>query len=103
MRKLQAAGIDVVLMDNQRSPRILASGKDAEFNQALAEIAHETGASLFSRDRLMQSWALDGTPVAEFIAADGLHQNDQGYHCVARALADEIAAALTPRSLSASR
>ena len=103
VRKLQAAGIDVVLMDNQRSPRILASGKDAEFNQALAEIAHETGASLFSRDRLMQSWALDGTPVAEFIAADGLHQNDQGYHCVARALADEIAAALTPRSLSASR
>ena len=103
VRKLQAAGMDVVLMDNQRSPRILGSGKDAEFNQALAEIAHETGASLFSRDRLMLSWAQEGTPVAEFIATDELHQNDQGYHCVARALADEIAAALTPRSLSASR
>ena len=103
VRKLQAAGVDVVLMDNQRSPRILASGQDANFNQALADISHETGASVFSRDRLMASWAEEGAPTAEFIATDGLHQNDQGYHCVARALADEIAAAISPRSLSASR
>lgn len=103
VHKLQAAGMDVVLMDNQRSPRILASGKDPEFNQALAEIARETGASLFSRDRLMLSWDQEGAPEAEFVAADGLHQNDHGYHCMARALADEIAAAVMPRSLSASR
>lgn len=103
VRKLQASGMDVVLMDNQRSPRILASGKDAEFNQALADIAHETGASLFSRDRLMVSWAQEGTPETEFVATDGLHQNDQGYRCVARALADEIVAAISPPSLSASR
>lgn len=103
VRKLQAAGMDVVLMDNQRSPRILASGKDAEFNQALADIADETGASLFSRDRLMLGWEQEGTPEAEFIARDGLHQNDQGYRCVARALADEIAAAISPRAVTASR
>jgi acyl-CoA thioesterase I len=103
VRELQAADIDVVLMDNQRAPRLLASREDGVLNQTLAEIARETGAGLFSRDRLMESWEDAGDPPIEFVSADGLHQNDFGYRCVARALGSEIAAAVTPAALSASR
>ena len=39
--RLQAAGIDVVLMDNQRSPRILAALEDPEFDDALAQLARD--------------------------------------------------------------
>ena len=101
--RLQAAGIDVVLMDNQRSPRILAALEDPEFDDALAQLARTTGAGLFSRDRLMLSWAKSGAAPADFIAADGLHHNDRGYICVATALAMEIVAATAPVALSASR
>ncbi len=92
--RMQAHGIDVVLMDNQRSPRLLASPEDAVFDRALAEIAWDTGAGLFSRDRLMRGWARDGDPPALFIAVDRLHHNDRGYACVARALAVAIEAGL---------
>ena len=90
VRRMRARGIDVVLMDNQRSPRLLASPEDGVFDRLLAEVAQETGATLFSRDRLMRGWAREGDPPAEFIATDSLHHNDRGYACVARALARRI-------------
>jgi acyl-CoA thioesterase I len=103
IRRLQKAGIDVVLMDNQRSPRILASGDDAAFDGALAELSRASGVGLFSRDRLMAAWEREGAAPAEFIAADHLHHNDRGYLCVARAMAEAILADVSPLGLSASR
>lgn len=104
VRRLQAAGADVVLMDNQQSPALLARSAEPEFDQALAQVAAETGAGLFSRRALMQGWRRDGVPIAEFIATDGLHHNDHGYLCVAEALARSIMAGLTPKQpLTASR
>jgi lysophospholipase L1-like esterase len=94
VQRLQRRGIDVVLMDNQRSPRVLASGDSLVFDRELAEIARATGAALFSRDRLMRGWAREGNPAAEFIAGDKLHHNDLGYRCVAEALARSLLAGL---------
>lgn len=94
--RLEAAGIDVVLMDNQRAPRVLAAAEDAAMDHALAEAARQTGASLFSRDRLMSGWEAEGAPPATFIAADSLHHNDRGYLCVARSLAAAVVRALKP-------
>lgn len=101
--KLQNAGIDVVMMDNQRSPKILASSLGLTFDRTLAEVARQAGVGMFSRDQLMLSWEHAGVAPAMFLASDGLHHNDLGYRCVAEALATEIAAAVTPPSLSASR
>ena len=103
IQRLQKAGIDVVLMDNQRAPRILASGDDAAFNGALAELSRTDDVGLFSRDRLMAAWEGEGAAPAEFIAPDRLHHNDRGYLCVARALAEQILADVSPPGLSASR
>jgi acyl-CoA thioesterase I len=103
IRRLQAADIDVVLMDNQRSPRLLATPDDQSINRELAALASETGVSLFSRDRLMTAWQRDGMSLAGFIARDALHQNDRGYACVARALAEAIVVAVAPSRVTAAR
>jgi lysophospholipase L1-like esterase len=103
VRRLQAAGIDVVLMDNQRSPRVLASNNSEEFDQVLQDVSRSTGAGLFSRDHLMLSWEQGGAVAANFIASDELHHNDRGYLCVAKALAEAILAAAAPAELSAAR
>ena len=104
VRKLQAAGADVILMDNQQSPRLQSKANEPLFDQSLAQVAAENGAALFSRHTLMQAWSNDGTPLAEFLAADNLHHNDRGYLCVARSLGQAILAGLAPRvPLTASR
>ncbi len=105
VRRLEQDGADVVLMDNQRSPVILASPVHAQIDQALADVASRENARLFARGRLMELWQDAGHPYAEFLADDGIHHNDRGYACVAKALAQAIVAGLSPSvtRLSASR
>ncbi len=92
--KLKAAGADVMLMDNQRSPRILAAPEHVVMEETLHEIAIETGVNLFSRSALMDHWAAAGAPYDDFIAVDGFHMNNRGYACLARAMTEVITAAL---------
>jgi acyl-CoA thioesterase I len=104
VERLTQAHIDVVLMDNQRAPRIIASPTHAALEHVLSAVAVEEHANLFSRAALMDSWDGDGAPFARFIAPDGLHHNDLGYACVARVLAARIADSVHAAfSLSASR
>ncbi len=98
VRRLSAAGVDVVLMDNQRAPAILASPDHVRIDQALADIAAATGAGLFDRGRLMDQWQRDGFPYNEFVSDDGVHHNDRGYACIAKALAASILDGLGPNS-----
>jgi len=88
------AQADVVLMDNQRSPMVMASPLHAQFEQALGEVAQAQHVGLFERGRLMDEWKSEGYPYAEFVSEDGVHHNDHGYACVAKALAHSIAAGL---------
>ena len=90
IQRLQQMGIDVVLMDNQRSPMILAAPQHGLFDQILAEMAVKYKVSLFSRGALMDGWKADGLPYDHFLAADNVHMNDLGYRCTADALAFSI-------------
>ena len=81
-------------MDNQRSPRILASPEHSVMDNALRDIAGETGVNLFSRGGLMDRWLAAGAPYEDFIAVDGFHMNNRGYACLAQAMAGVIATAL---------
>lgn len=90
VQELRDAGIDVVLMDNQRAPAILAAPHHLEIDQAMADVAARTGAGLFDRGALMDQWRSNGHPYEQFISNDGVHHNDLGYHCVASALASAI-------------
>lgn len=87
LRRLRQAGVEVVLMDNQRAPRILDAPASARFDAAMQALAEEQRVPLFARSRLMRGWQAAGLPSAEVLAADGLHHNDRGYACLAQALA----------------
>ena len=102
--RLKAAGADVILMDNQQAPRLLATAEEPVLDKELADVAAETGSALFSRRALMRGWDREGAPSVQFIATDGLHHNDRGYFCVAHTLAQSILADFAPdRHLTASR
>jgi lysophospholipase L1-like esterase len=92
--KLKAAGVDVILMDNQRSPRILGSPDHVLVENAMHEVAAETNVNMFSRGMLMDQWAEAGAPNEDFVAPDGLHMNTRGYYCLATALGSVISTAL---------
>lgn len=96
---LRDNGIDVVLMDNQRAPLILASPLHEQIDQVLVDVAAQTGAGLFDRGALMDQWQFSGHSYGEFISDDGVHHNDLGYRCVAQALASAILAGLNPPAL----
>jgi lysophospholipase L1-like esterase len=101
VKRLQEGGADVVLLDNQRAPQLLALPRHEAIERTLLDVAAATGASLFSRSALMDQWRAAGYPYEAFIASDGLHHNDLGYRCVAEALAKTIVAATGP-SMAAS-
>jgi lysophospholipase L1-like esterase len=97
VHRMKAADIDVVLMDNQRSPLILAAPEHAQMDAILAEASRQHDVSLFSRGALMEGWQAEGAPYPRFISPDGLHHNDLGYRCVAEALAADIVKAIRSR------
>lgn len=102
--RLRAIGADVVLMDNQRAPRILAAAHHADYDAILAALAkQQPGVSLYSRDALMRAWAADGISGPEVVGPDGLHQTDFGYDCLAQSLARTMAAALPETIRTAGR
>ena len=104
VNQLTQAGIDVILMDNQRSPKVLAAVDHIILENSLRHVADETGVNLFSRSHLMDAWSDEGAKPGLFIASDGLHHNDLGYLCISQSLARQIAAAVSaPIAVSASR
>jgi acyl-CoA thioesterase-1 len=89
---LKERRIDVVLMDLQYAPRVLARPAVAEMERLLVDIANRTQVGLFRRFAIMEEWehTRQLTPDSA-IGADGLHMTDVGYGC----LADQLAEALT--------
>jgi len=103
LARLREAGLAVVLMDNQRSPRLLRAPGSARFPEILRGLARERRLALFPRGWLMSAWAEAGLPAAEVLSPDGLHHNDRGYACLAEALAGALLEAAGQRTVVAGR
>jgi len=92
LAKLAAARIPVVLLDNQRSPRMIEA-RAMRFDVVMAELARPEGIGIFHRG----AWQATAPNPAALVAPDGLHFNDAGYACLATALADALLPSLRPR------
>ncbi len=91
--RLKDSGVDVVLMDLQYAPRVVARPAYAEMEQLIAKVAERTGVGLFRRFEIMQHWlAAPQADGAAMIGRDGLHMTDRGYFCLAANLAEALAA-----------
>lgn len=87
---LQAAGIDVVLIDLQYAPKVLRDPDHTTMQKILAELAAESRVGLFRRFAIMRAWLRTGLRQDDLITSDGLHMNDLGYTCWADALARSL-------------
>lgn len=90
---LKAHGSDVILMDLQYAPQVLASPHSATMEAIISAVAREDDVGLFSRFALMRQAVEAGLPKRALVALDGLHNSRDGYDCVGRALARSISAA----------
>lgn len=96
IRKVQAAGVDMVMMDLQWLPRADRYPQYDAYRAVLKKTADENGAAVFPRYGMMRDWARSKrfTP-EELVGMDGMHMVDAGYRCLAIRIADGIVGALT--------
>ena len=91
--RLKASGSDVVLMDLQYAPRVIARPAHAQMEQVIANVAKSSSVGLFRRFEMTRHWQAAQAPDApRIIGPDGLHMTDRGYFCLAAHLAEALAA-----------
>jgi len=94
--QLKEAGTDVVLIDMQFVPRVIAKPETPGMEDQIALSAKEQSVDLFRRFALMRNWhEVQHIPFETFVSPDELHMNDWSYACVAKLLAAAIAEAAT--------
>ncbi|MGZ3348382.1 MAG: SGNH/GDSL hydrolase family protein [Xanthobacteraceae bacterium] len=90
VRRLKAAGADVILMDLQYAPLVLASSRHSMMETIIADVARQERIGLFPRFELMRRSIDAGLSPRALVAWDGLHNSAAGYDCIGRALARAI-------------
>jgi acyl-CoA thioesterase I len=92
--RLKAMRADVVLIDPQFAPRVIAKPNTEAMVALLAAVAKEEKVDVFRRFAMMRRWQeADGLPFQTFVSPDGLHMNDWSYACFAKWLGVAIAEA----------
>jgi lysophospholipase L1-like esterase len=101
--RLKAIGADVILIDPQFAPKVIAKAEAKSMVKLIATAAKQTSVNLFQRFAVMRHWReRDGMSFETFVSPDQLHMNDWSYACVAKVLGGAIAEAATRSTASAS-
>jgi len=96
LARLKAIGADIVLIDPQYAPKVIAKPHAEAMVSLIATAAKAEHVCLFHRFELMRQWfEADHLSFETFVSADGLHMNDWSYACLAKWLAAGIAEAAT--------
>jgi acyl-CoA thioesterase-1 len=90
VQTLKASGADIILMDLQYAPMVLASPYYSKMEAIISEVAREQKIGLFSRFALMRKSIEAGVSPSALVSWDGLHNTVDGYDCVGRALARAV-------------
>ncbi|MDP3601797.1 MAG: GDSL-type esterase/lipase family protein [Bosea sp. (in: a-proteobacteria)] len=96
IRKVQAAGIDLVMMDLPWLPREGRYPHYDDYRGVLKTVAAEFSVPVFPRYGMMREWAQSRRFTAEeLIGMDGTELVEAGYRCLAIRIADGVASALS--------
>jgi acyl-CoA thioesterase I len=90
VQTLKASGADIILMDLQYAPMVLASPYYSNMEAIISEVAREEKVGLFSRFTLMRKSIEAGVSPSALVSWDGLHNTADGYDCIGRALARSV-------------
>ncbi|HVY59146.1 MAG TPA: GDSL-type esterase/lipase family protein [Xanthobacteraceae bacterium] len=102
LRRIKAAGADVVLIDPQYAPKVIAKRDSEGMVNLISLAAKEDSVDLFPRYAVMRDWRdHQGIPFETFVSPDGIHMNDWSYACLAKLLGRGIAEAATRASAPA--
>jgi acyl-CoA thioesterase-1 len=104
LKRLKATGADVVLINPQFAPKVLAKNRVEPMLRLISTTAKESGVDLFNRFAVMRYWREAAKiPFEKFLSPDQLHMNDWGYNCIAQLLTEAIVAGVTraPQTASA--
>ena len=103
IRRLKAIGADVVLIDPQYVPRVIAKADAEGMVRLIATTAKAADVDLIQRFAMMRWWHdHEHMDFAEFASPDNLHMNDWGYACLAKQISASIFEAATRSVTSAS-
>jgi acyl-CoA thioesterase-1 len=94
--ELKATGADIVLIDPQYAPAVIAKSETTDMVDQIAAEAKNKNVDLFQRFAVMRDWhETQHLPFDIFVSADQLHMNDWGYGCWAKLMAAAISEAAT--------
>ena len=104
LARLKAIRADVILVDPQFAPKVIAKSDAEGMVSQIAATAKEQNVDLFRRFALMRRWhQTDHMPFDAFVSPDGVHMNDWSYACFAKWLSAAIVEAATRPTTTASR
>jgi acyl-CoA thioesterase-1 len=104
LARLKAIHSDVILIDPQFVPKVIAKADAEGMVAQIAATAKEQNVDLFRRFALMKRWhQTDHMPFDAFVSTDGVHMNDWSYACLAKWLGAAIEEASTRPTTTASR
>lgn len=96
IEQLKAAGADVVLIDPQFAPVVLAKSETQGMVDQIAIAAKDENVALFHRFAVMRDWHdVQHLSFETFVSPDQLHMNDWSYACLAKLLGSAIVEAAT--------
>jgi lysophospholipase L1-like esterase len=96
LARLKAVHADVILVDPQYAPKVIAKPEADGMVAQIAATAKELSVDLFHRFAMMRHWSqADHVPFETFVSSDGVHMNDWSYACFAQRLGSAIEEAAT--------
>ena len=94
LAKIRTIGADVVLIDPQFAPKVIAKPDAERMVTLISTTAKREDVDLFRRFEVMRRWHdVDQISFETFVSPDGLHMNDWSYACMAKGLGNAIAEA----------
>ena len=104
LARLKAIHADVILLDPQYAPKVIAKPEIDGMVAQISATAKEQSVDVFRRFAMMRRWyQSDHLPFDAFVSPDGLHMNDWSYACLAKWLGTAIVEAATRATATASR
>jgi acyl-CoA thioesterase-1 len=91
VERLKASGADVILINPQYAPKILAKSDIGHMVDVITATARDSEVGLFNRFSIMRYWhESERISFEQSLSADGLHMNDWSYACSAKLLANAL-------------
>ena len=102
LAKIRAIGADVVLIDPQYAPKVIAKPDAESMVTLISATAKREDVDLFRRFEVMRHWRdVEQLGFDTFVSPDGLHMNDWSYACMAKGLGNALAEAAQRPVMSA--